>query len=83
MTIDRNSKNYQRKKLAYQLTSSPMWTEFLLPELELRAKRNVQPITTMDMAFTAANEIAKQEQASYLIKLVERLSDEFTNNGDG
>lgn len=80
----RESAAYQRQKLANMLSSSEAWQQFLKPEIEKTAHKNgLPPITGLDMAFNATNEIAKREYAKYLLALVERLTKEFTQAGDG
>lgn len=83
MEIDRKSEEYRRRKLAYELTLTDSWKEFLLPELLKTAdKSSLQPILTMDMAFNATNEIARKKYAKSLIDRVERLATDFVNTGD-
>lgn len=83
MAIDRTTEDYRQRKLAHQLINSELWEELLLPMLEQAKNRRVVPITTMDLAFTAAHAQGKQAHASDLIARVELLSKQFTQYGDG
>lgn len=83
MSIDRTSEEYKRRKLAHQLVTSELWNDLLLPELERIANRRLVPITTMDLAFTVTHDQGKQAHAIDLIARMERLSQQFTEYGDG
>ena len=77
MSLDRDSQDYQLKKLAWELCHSPQWVDYLKPLLEKKASFSPKKTTSFDELIQLGNELAERSFAKYLIAHIEGVSERF------
>lgn len=72
--MNRDSRQYQRNKLAFELEISPQWRDLLKPMLETKIKREHRKLTNLDDALDYNYRMGQADEAQSIINLVERYA---------
>ena len=77
--LNRNSKEYQDQKAAFEIVESPAWKEFLKPYLEGKIKEDKRdkPLTSVDEALIFNYELGKKDQARLILSHLEAKAKQF------